>query len=315
MGMGLVELVNMDRHPSSRAVFNQSQAIYRALLENLNSSFALCKVRKDQCGNLAGYVFIEVNPAFERQLGIGRADVVGKDIADASFDVHIGIDMMAVLAETAEDAMPRTFERQSEVLRRWFKITVFCPLEDHIVMLLADITRQKELEEKQQNFAYHDLLTGLSSQQMLEDKLMLAIVQAKRSREQLAVALFEVENYMALVEAFGQVTGDELLLELGRRIVGSLRQSDTVARIGENTFVLILPGVKSRTNAVVVANRVLEECSRPLQLREKIVISSGSISLCFFPKDQHNFAEAVSKDQVSLYLSKQRKFPQVYLSF
>lgn len=162
---------------------------------------------------------------------------------------------------------------------------------------------------------FTDLLTGLSSQRMLEDKLMLAIAQAKRSRELLAIALFDVENYEVLAQDRGQEAGEELLQELARRTVSCLRQSDTVARIGEKTFALILPDVKSRTNAVLVANRVLEACRQPFPIREKIFIPAGSISLCFFPQDQQNFAEAVNNDDVGMYLSKERKFPQVWLTF
>lgn len=162
---------------------------------------------------------------------------------------------------------------------------------------------------------FSDTLTGLSSQRMLEDKLMLAIVQAKRSRELLAVALFDVENYEAFLKACGPEVGEELMQELARRTMSCLRQSDTVVRIGANTFVLILPGVKSRTNAVLVANRVLEACRKPFPIREKIIIAAGSISLCFFPRDQQNFAEAVSEDEVGMYLSKERKLPQVCLTF
>ncbi|MBP2636393.1 MAG: diguanylate cyclase domain protein [Firmicutes bacterium] len=162
---------------------------------------------------------------------------------------------------------------------------------------------------------FTDLITGLSSQRMLEDKLMLAIAQAKRSRELLAIALFDVENYEVLAKGRGQEAGEELLQELARRTMSCLRQSDTVARIGANTFALILPGVKSRTNAVLVANRVLEACRQPFPIREKIFIPSGSISLCFFPQDQQTFAEAVSKDEVGRYLSRERKLPQVWLTF
>jgi diguanylate cyclase (GGDEF)-like protein len=315
MGMGLVELPNRDRLLYSRAIFNQTKAVYRALLENLNSGYILCQVRKDQYGNLSEYVVLEVNPAFERQLGFGRAEVIGRDIAALGLGACTGIDWPAILAETAEDALPRTFERHSEVLRRWFRLVVFSPLEGQLIVLLADITRQKELEEKQQRFAYRDLLTGLSSQRVLEDRLMLAIAQAKRSRELLAIALSDVENYEACKKECGPEAGEELLQELARRTVGCLRQSDTVARIGANTFALILAGVKSRTNSLLVANRVLEACRQPFPIRERIITPTGNISLCFFPHDQQNFAETVSKDEVGMYLSKERKFPQVCLTF
>lgn len=316
MGVGLVELVNVDRLPCSGAVINQTEVKYRALLENLNTSYALCKVIKDYNGNPVGYVFLEVNPAFEIQMGVSHAEVVNRDLADTVIGgSYMGIDWFALFAATAKDGMPRIFEKQSEIVRRWFKISVFSPLEDHIAVLIFDITRQKENEEKQQHKAYYDPLTGLSSQRVLEDRLMLAILQAKRSRERLAVALFNVENLEAVVDSYGQEAGDELLQELARRTVGCLRQSDTVARISEETLALILPGVKTKTFAVVVANRVLEECRRPFVLKDATILPSGTISLCFFPKDQLTFAETISQEDVRLYLSKQRKFPQVCLSF
>lgn len=313
MGLGLVELVELDQLPGAREVFNQTEVKYQALLAHLNTSYALCRVVKSQDSKPSGYVFLEINPAFELQLGVSQADVIGRDINDTIIGGgYMGLDWTSLLAATAQDGMPRVFEQQAAVLRRWFRITVFCPLEDQVAVLLADITQQKE---KQQQVVYPDSRIGWSSQRLLEDRLMLAIIQAKRSREQLAVAIFDVDNVAALVETYGYEVGNELVQEIGRRTETCLRQSDTVARVGMATFVLILPSVKTKNFAVMVANRVLEQCRRPLLLRDTVAIPSGTISLCFFPDDQSNFAETVSKEDVSMYLSKKRKFPQVCLTF
>lgn len=312
MGAGLVEVVNLEQLPCAREVFSQTEVKYRVLLEQLNNSYALFKILRDHHGHPAKYVFQEANPAFEMQMGVTQAAVIGKDIADTPIGIkYLGIDWSAILSFTAQDGMPRIFEKYSPVFKRWFRFSVYSPMEDLVAVLFVDITLQKE----KQQAAHNDPLIGLPAQHMLEDRLLLAITQAKRSREQLAVAIFELENYVPLVELYGDKIGDEFIREIARRTLSCLRQSDTVARISLDTFALILPGVKTNTFAVMVANRILECCRQPIELRGETIISAGTISLCFFPQVPLNFAETVSKADARMYLSKQRRFPQVCLSF
>lgn len=143
---------------------------------------------------------------------------------------------------------------------------------------------------------------------------MSAMLQAKRTREQLAVAIFTVDNLSGLGTAYGQAALNELLREMARRIVSCLRQSDTVARIADDSFALILPAVKSRTFAVLVANRVLEKCSQPFYGQTAAISVTGSVCLCFFPQDQGNFAMTVDREVVAMYLTKRGKFTQACLS-
>lgn len=316
MGICLAEQGDIDLLSNSREdFFTWSEVKYRALLENMNNSYALYEVLKEQSGKPAGYVLLDVNPAFERQIGVLKEAVVGKDISETIIAArYMGIDWITLFNKTAKDGIARTFEKHSELLGRWFWIAVFCPREGYIGVLFSDITQQKDMEEKPQYYAYHDHNMEVSSQRLLEDRLMLAILQAKRNREQLAVAMFSVDNFQWIVDNYGQAAGNELLQEIARRTVRCLRQSDTIARVESDTFGIILPAVNSRTNAVMVANRVLEECRRPLLLRDVTIIVSGSINICFFPQDQVNFAEMVSPEDVKMYLSKQRRYAQVCLT-
>lgn len=302
----------MERIPWTVEAFTPSEVKYRALIENITNGYALYEVRKDQRGEPVRYIFREVNSVFARQMGARQEDVIGREIAETVMAAgYSGIDWSRLFQDTARDGRPRTFEKHSGLLGRWFWISVFSPLDGYVAVLLADITEQKEKLEYQ---AHYDLLTGLPNRRLLEDRLMLALVQAQRNREQVAVVFFDLENFKLLVEVHGQRAGDELIQEVARRTVGCLRQSDTVARVGSDALVLILPAVKTRTYTLIVANRVLEECRRPVRLGEAMITVQASMYIRFLPQDAATFSGAISKKDARMYLSRQQQYAQIYLT-
>ena len=302
----------MERIPWPVENFTPSEVKYRALIENITNGYALYEVRKDRRGEPVRYIFREVNRAFEKQMDTRKEDVIGREIAETVMAAgYSGIDWSRLFADTARDGRPRSFEKYSGLLGRWFWISVFSPLEGYVAVLLADITGQKEQLEHQ---AHYDLLTGLPNRLLLEDRLILALVQARRTREQVAVVFFDLDNVKLLVEVHGQQAGDELIQEIARRTVGCLRQSDTVARVGSDAFVLILPAVKTRTNTLLVANRVLEECRRPFRLADSRFTLTASMYIRFLPQDAAAFSGEISKKAARMYLSRQQHYAQVYLT-
>ncbi|MDF2572459.1 MAG: diguanylate cyclase domain protein [Sporomusa sp.] len=312
---GLVGVMtDITEQKSIEAALTQSEAKYRALFENMMDAFVYFEIIKDDSGNPIEYQFLEVNNAFERHAGITKDAVIGKNINETVFAAgDNGVDWVSLFNETVKSGKPLTFEHDFKQLNRWLLISAYSPLPGYFAMVFSDITQHKKNEEKNQHYAYHDPLTGLPNRRLLEDRLSMAIIQAKRNQEQVAVVFFDLDNFKPVNDTYGHDVGDELLQEIASRTEACVRQGDTVARIGGDEFVIVLPAIKSKDDVITIANRVLQECRRPVTLRGSTVSVSASIGISFFPQDGTDITELTRKADVAMYMSKQRGRDQICL--
>jgi diguanylate cyclase (GGDEF)-like protein len=146
---------------------------------------------------------------------------------------------------------------------RWFEIHPERDLRG-VGIDVRDITRWKAREAELIRAAYHDSLTGLPNRRLLSDRLHQALAHARREEHVVAVLFLDLDNFKQINDHFGHDSGDQLLVEVARRLEDSLREEDTAARLGGDEFVIVLPDVTNETGAVEVAQRIVQALHKPL---------------------------------------------------
>jgi len=168
-----------------------------------------------------------------------------------------------------------------EVAARW----AFGPDELRVVLTLRDATLARHTEEALRTLAYLDPLTGLPNRILFNDRLGQAIARARRQRQLLAVLLLDLDRFKLINDSLGLERGDQLLKAVGERLVGTLRRSDTVARLGSDEFLVLLTGLEQAEPIVKVAQKLLAALEEPFTVNGHELTVSASIGVAVYPHD------------------------------
>jgi len=167
-----------------------------------------------------------------------------------------------------------------------------------------DVTEKKRNEARIENLVHFDQLTGLPNRTLLNDRFKYALSLAQRSREQLAVMFLDLDNFKTINDTLGHTIGDQLLIEVSKRLKAALREEDTISRQGGDEFFLILPGT-DENGATNVATKLIEAVSRPCQIEQHELISTPSIGIAIYPHDGEDL-EILSKNaDTAMFRAKQ----------
>lgn len=169
-----------------------------------------------------------------------------------------------------------------------------------------DVTERKEAERLISYQAYHDLLTGLPNRSLLADHFELALAQARRSDGQAALMFIDLNRFKMVNDTLGHATGDDLLRAVAARFRECVRAGDTLARIGGDEFVLLLPQVIDREEIESVARKLLEKLREPIDLSAEEVFVSASIGIALFPDDGEELGQLMRKADIAMYAAKAR---------
>jgi diguanylate cyclase (GGDEF)-like protein/PAS domain S-box-containing protein len=146
-----------------------------------------------------------------------------------------------------------------------------------------DLTERKRADEYIYHVAHHDPLTGLPTRTLLRDRLEVAIERAKRSGDRLAVMMVDLDNFKRVNDSLGHQAGDTVLCEISRRLKNSVRKSDTVARMGGDEFVVLLPDLRSPTDVHDICQKLLTAIAQPIRIGKHEIIVTTSIGVSLFP--------------------------------
>lgn len=148
----------------------------------------------------------------------------------------------------------------------------------------ADITERKHIENQMQHLAHYDLLTDLPNRTLINDRLTLAMAYAKREKVLLALMFIDLDKFKPVNDTLGHEIGDLLLKQVAERLRQSVRASDTVARIGGDEFVVLLPVIDSNHDAAVVADKIIRALEIPFEIQKHTINISCSIGIAVYPE-------------------------------
>jgi diguanylate cyclase (GGDEF)-like protein/PAS domain S-box-containing protein len=164
-----------------------------------------------------------------------------------------------------------------------------------------DITDRKRAEEVISYQAYHDILTDLPNRILFKDRLGLAVIQAKRKQTELAVMFIDLDRFKLVNDTLGHVKGDELLQQVAGRLKECLRKGDTLARQGGDEFTIVLPELRDRDDASMVADKFLECLHQPFDLDGHEVHISASIGIAIYPGHGESIDELLRHADIAMY--------------
>jgi diguanylate cyclase (GGDEF)-like protein len=172
-------------------------------------------------------------------------------------------------------------------------------------LLLRNLTERSRLEARVQFLVRHDMLTELPNRAEFRDRLEGAMARARRNARQVAVMLLNIDRFKSINANHGIEAGDVVLSEVARRLKASVRQADSVARIGGDEFGLILEAIDQRDQAAVVANRVLPQLKAPIAAAEATVALSASAGIAAYPSDASDIDALLRMADVAMYAAKE----------
>ena len=183
-----------------------------------------------------------------------------------------------------------------------------------VVGTVTEIDQRKLAEQEMRHLASHDSLTGLANRALFGDRLEQALLRAKRDKNMLAVLYFDLDKFKPVNDTYGHGMGDQLLVQVARRVRGSLRKSDTLARLGGDEFAVVLATCASTADAMNVAANILRLLNTPFVIDAIALHISGSVGVAVYPDCGPDATRLVHCADQAMYAAKQQGRNQVALS-
>lgn len=177
------------------------------------------------------------------------------------------------------------------------------------VGIFNDITKSMEAEAEIKHLAFYDPLTGLPNRRLLHDRLKQALVASARSDRQGALLFMDLDNFKTLNDTLGHHIGDLMLQQVAQRLESSVREGDTVARIGDDEFVVILEDlseypIQAATQTEAIADKILAIFKQPYQLGPHQCYCTVSIGASLFSNQKHTQDELLKQADIAMYQAK-----------
>lgn len=174
------------------------------------------------------------------------------------------------------------------------------------VWCFRDVTEHRKSQAVIQHQAYHDALTNLPNRLLLNDRLEHAIAMARRENSLIAVLFIDLDHFKKVNDTLGHQVGDEILVQVGKRIRQSVREQDTLARIGGDEFVVIVENFQDTAFLARFATRIIDFVKQPFHYMNNEYFIGCSIGISTFPHDGNNVQELLRKSDMSMYHAKDK---------
>jgi diguanylate cyclase (GGDEF)-like protein len=211
------------------------------------------------------------------------------------------------LLTAVQNEKKNVFVREVEVGNQVFEQSVhYLPESDLIRSYVVDITERKRAEEMIQYQALHDLLTGLSNRTLFNHQLSLALANAHRNGEMLAVLFLDLDRFKTINDTLGHTVGDQLLQGVTKRLASCLREGDIVARWGGDEFTLLLSHVSHVDDATQTAQIILDTLQPAFEIEDHQLHITSSIGVVLYPYDGEDVQTLLANADVGLHRAKEQ---------
>lgn len=255
---------------------------------------------------------IEVNDTFCQITGYSREEVLGKNpsfLKSGRHDVQFYKAMWSALIEVRQWSGEIWNKRKNgEIFAELLTISAVTDANDQVqnyVALFSDITPMKKHQQQLEHVAHYDLLTNLPNRMLLAERLAHGMIQSDRRGGSLAVAYLDLDGFKKINDTFGHDVGDQLLVKLSKLMNGVLREGDTLARIGGDEFVAVLPDLDRMSDCELVLSRLLQAAMSPVTLDGRSLQVSTSIGVTLYPQDGADADQLMRHADQAMYIAKQ----------
>jgi len=261
---------------------------------------------------------LQVNRAYTAISGYTLEDVVGKkppvlmsNIEDEAFYKMID---KALEENHFWSGEIRNYRKNGEIFSEYLTIQEVYSEEEgvtHYIFSFTDITQQKEAEEKVAFLMQYDPLTGLANKELMVESLKEEIEKTGQNNRQHFLLAFDIKNFKLINDAYGYEVGDLLLKEVSKRLIQEFPESDMIAKIGIDEFILSYRNLKTRSNdpayfAKMTAEYMLSVMSEPFEIKDKMISISIHIGINLYDDHCYCVDNILKHTNIALQLSKEK---------
>lgn len=280
----------------------QSEQRFRRMFESAPLGIALL----DKGGS-----YLDANPAFRSMLGYGEEGIDNPPPQSLSHPDDAALEQ-AALSELAHGGKTVQFEKryrhrtQPDAL--WTLVSAAAMNEPDgdtgYLYQIQDLTERKRAERQLVQLAYYDPLTGIGNRARLHQQLEHLVAVAKRANQRFALVFMDVDNFKQVNDSLGHASGDVLLKTMAERLQACVRESDLLARIGGDEFVLVLTMIDEAEDVLVTLQKVGSALAQPIRIDEREIFSSVSMGISLYPDDGDDIHALMRHADTALYAAK-----------
>ncbi len=198
---------------------------------------------------------------------------------------------------------------QSLYLSDWYKNVAGLLLSTLVSLFALFIAaslliRSYSSDAHNQYLAHYDFLTGLPNRLLLKDRLQIAIKNSKSAGKNVGLLFLDLDNFKEINDSYGHPVGDFVLKEIADRMRACLRESDTVGRIGGDEFLIILPDLGVKNNAIDIAKKVRYAISQPIACSQLTLTTAASIGVALYPDNAQSAEALINKADIAMFYAK-----------
>jgi diguanylate cyclase (GGDEF)-like protein len=259
----------------------------------------------DASGAIVDFRFAYLNPNAERRLETGREKLVGKVLTEVRpFMISSGlIHNYREVVRTGVPFIGEVFIDDDIIKATWLNVQAI-KLGDGLAITSRDVTERRRVTDHISHLAHYDQLTGLPNRTLMQDRLQTAILRARRNHQRVAVFMLDIDQFKSINDSLGHSSGDALLVAVGKRLRSSVRESDTIARMGGDEFVIIMADFQSLEDVERCALQIVERAAKPIVLGDREINVTVSVGLCIYPDSGLEAEQLLRNADAAMYVVK-----------
>ncbi|AWI04845.1 EAL domain-containing protein [Clostridium drakei] len=297
------DVTNIQEYTNSLKRLNEKLSISDRIISTTMEGVLIT----DSSGNI-----IKVNNSFEKISGYKEDELIGKNpriLKSGHHNKSFYLDMWNdLLTNGYWKGEIWNKKKNGELYPKWMSITCLKKqggMIENYIAISTDISKIKKTEDKLQNLAYYDLLTGIPNRTLFYERLESALTRATNNKKAVALLFMDLDGFKVINDSLGHAAGDLLLKEVATRIESSISKSDTVSRLGGDEFTVILENVNNHEDVKIVAESIIEKILLPYNLLGREITLGVSIGIALAPYDESTVEGLVRKADAAMYDSKE----------
>jgi diguanylate cyclase (GGDEF)-like protein len=303
--LAFFKAISSRRHRAVDTPATADHARFFAAAESSLGDFYIFDGIPDRFGTIIDFRFSYINLVAERRLGVPRETLYGRIITEVRpYMTRSGlIHKYLEVVRTGIAFSCEVFIDDEMIQGTWLNLQVV-RLGKGVAVTSRDVTEHRRRSDHVNYLAHHDHLTGLANRTLLQERLRQAILRAQNQDVGVAVFNIDIDCFKQINDSLGHADGDILLATVGQRLLSSVRESDTVARMGGDEFVIVMPGMHSKQDIARIGEQILRNASQPVEISGQKVSLTLSVGISTFPEGGRTAEALLRNADTAMYASK-----------